>query len=335
MHSPIRSIGNIVTAAALTVGLCFGLAACGTQQASTGQDGSVAAAAQEAPKTVTIKSYNASKEIVDLEVPYNPQRVATLDMPALDILDALGLGDRVVGTAKTQIDYLTGYGDKLPNLGNVKEVDLEAVAKVNPEVIFIGGRLSKSYDELSKIAPVVFLTTDSAKSSVENVRANATTVASIFGKEGDVDAKLAGFKDRIAKLKEASQGQTALVSMFSGSLSALGDDGRGSLIGKELGFKNLANGQSTSTHGNDVSFETIAQENPAWIFVINRAAAIGSEGADQVKSVVENDLVKKTDAYTNGHIVYLEHPAVWYLAEGGITALDVMLGDVEAGVLNK
>ena len=34
----------------------------------------------------------------------------------------------------------------------------------------------------------------------------------------------------------------------------------------------------------------------------------------------------------NGKIVYLEHPAVWYTAEGGITALDVMLSDLE-GIL--
>ncbi len=37
---------------------------------------------------------------------------------------------------------------------------------------------------------------------------------------------------------------------------------------------------------------------------------------------MENELVMGTDAYKNGNIVYLAHPAVWYTAEGGITALD-------------
>lgn len=36
--------------------------------------------------------------------------------------------------------------------------------------------------------------------------------------------------------------------------------------------------------------------------------------------------------YKNGNIVYLEHTAVWYTAEGGITALDVMLSDLENGL---
>ena len=44
---------------------------------------------------------------------------------------------------------------------------------------------------------------------------------------------------------------------------------------------------------------------------------------------MENELVMQTDAYKNGKIIYLEHPAVWYIAEGGITALDVMLSDLE------
>ena len=40
-----------------------------------------------------------------------------------------------------------------------------------------------------------------------------------------------------------------------------------------------------------------------------------------------------TDAYQNGSIVYLAHPAVWYTAEGGITALGLMLSDLETELL--
>ena len=43
----------------------------------------------------------------------------------------------------------------------------------------------------------------------------------------------------------------------------------------------------------------------------------------------------ETDAYQNGNIVYLEHPAVWYTAEGGVTALDVMLQDLEGELLSE
>lgn len=41
-----------------------------------------------------------------------------------------------------------------------------------------------------------------------------------------------------------------------------------------------------------------------------------------------------TDAYKNDNIVYLANPAVWYTAEVGITALDIMLQDLESELLN-
>ena len=131
----------------------------------------------ETPESVTITILNANKEAAELEVPYDPQRIAILDMASLDILDALGVGDRVVGTASTSLEYLQDYiNDDIANLGTIKEADLEAVMACEPDVIFIGGRLASSYDALSEIAPVVYLATDTELGVVESVRQNATTL---------------------------------------------------------------------------------------------------------------------------------------------------------------
>ena len=84
--------------------------------------------------------------------------ISILEMAPLDILNALGVGDRVVGTASTRLEYLQDYiNDEIANLGTIKEAALEAVMACEPDVIFISGRLSSSYDALSEIAPVVFL----------------------------------------------------------------------------------------------------------------------------------------------------------------------------------
>ena len=71
----------------------------------------------------------------------------------------------MVGSASTSLDYLQSYvtDETISNLGTIKEADLEAVMACEPDVIFIGGRLSKSYDALSEIAPVVYLATDSSR----------------------------------------------------------------------------------------------------------------------------------------------------------------------------
>ena len=67
--------------------------------------------------------------------------------------------------------------------------------------------------------------------------------------------------------------------------------------------------------------------------IAKKDAAIAAEGAKLAQDIVENELVMGTDAYKNGNIVYLAHPAVWYTAEGGITALDIMLQDLESKLL--
>lgn len=95
---------------ALALALALGLTACSTGGDDTRSTGSPSPAvespaagteAPSAPETVTITSLNADKEAVELEVPYDPQRIAILDMASLDILDALGVaGGRVVGSRR-------------------------------------------------------------------------------------------------------------------------------------------------------------------------------------------------------------------------------------------
>lgn len=313
---------------ALMAVMAVGLIACGTDKSDN-------ESTKEEKTSVTITSLDASKNEIELEVPYNPKRIAILDLACLDIIDELGVGDRVVGMASTSIDYLEKYSNdaSIKNLGTIKEADLEAVMECEPDIIFIGGRLSKSYDALSEIAPVVYLATDTNEGLVNSVSKNAKTIASIFGMEDKIDSLMSDFGSRIDAIKKISSGKTALVGMTtSGSFNLLGNDGRCSLIGVEAGFNNLTAVGSTSTHGNETSFETVVQQNPDYVFVMDRDSAISTAGAKTAKEIVENELVKTTDAYKNNHIIYLEHSNVWYTAEGGIQALDIMLTDLEKGL---
>lgn len=306
--------------------------------ASAASDASTASSGEEKPETITVKSLNANKEEVDLEVPYDPERIAILDMACLDIIDSLGVGDRVVGSAGTSLDYLQDYvtDQNIEDLGTIKEADMEAVMACEPDVIFIGGRLSSSYDTLSEIAPVVYLSTDTEIGVVESVRKNASTIAAMFGLEDQVDELMADFDERIETLAAFAEGKTAIVGMCtSGSFNVLGNDGRCSMIGREIGFENVGVDANvdTSTHGNEASFEYVVEKNPDYIFVMDRDAAIGTDGAQLAQDIMENELVQGTDAYKNGQLVYLEHPAVWYTAEGGVQALDLMLQDLENTLL--
>lgn len=294
-------------------------------------------AEESAPETVVIQALDGNREPIELTVPYDPQRIAILDMASLDILMALGLEDRVVGSASSSLEYVQSVvtAEGVANLGTIKTADMEAVMACEPDIIFIGGRLSGSYDTLSEIAPVVYLpTTD--EGTLAQTRLNADTIASIFGKEAEVDALFEGFDARVEALKSFADGKTAIVGLVtSGGLNVLGNDGRCSIIGREVGFTNVGVDAEidTATHGNEASFEFIVEKAPEYIFVMDRDAAIQTEGAKLAQEIMENELVMTTDAYKNGNIVYLANPAVWYTAEGGITALDIMLQDLESELL--
>ena len=191
---------------------------------------------------------------------------------------------------------------------------------------------------LSVISLFVYLSTDTELGVVESVRKNAQTIASMFGLESQVDALMADFDSRIDALAAFAEGKTAIVGMCtSGSFNVLGNDGRCSIIGREIGFENVGVDADvdTSTHGNEASFEFVVEKNPDYIFVMDRDAAIATEGAQLAQEIMENELVMGTEAYKNGNVIYLAHPAVWYTAEGGVTALDIMLSDLESELLSE
>ena len=147
----------------------------------------------------------------------------------------------------------------------------------------------------------------------------------MFGLEDKVDELMANFDARITALSEFAAGKTAIVGLVtSGSYNVLGNDGRCSMIGREIGFENIGVDANidTSTHGNEASFEFIVEKAPDYIFVLDRDAAIGTDGAKLAQEIMENELVMGTDALQerqhrlSGSPRRVVHRRGWYLRTG-------------------
>lgn len=337
----------------LALAMIFCMAACGntaTNNNGAGNESNISTennlTEENKPETITIQALNANKEMVDIEVPYNPERIAILDMPALDIVDALGMGDRIVGSAKVTIEYLTDYNPDdsngaIMNLGTVKTADLEKVAACEPDIIFIGGRLSSIYADLEAIAPVVYLGVDYEKGVVESTKYNAQTIASIFGKEAEVDAMFTDFQPRLDALSSVLNKKNVLFGMYnSNALGLMDTQSQLNIIANELGANNLGEtvGEvDKASHGEEASWETIITLNPEYMFILDRSTATGDaeDGVLGVREVIENDLIKELDVYKDNKIIYfIDHANVWYTSTGGVQALDTMLADLESALLN-
>ena len=167
---------------------------------------------------------------------------------------------------------------------------------------------------------------------MDSFKHNMELVAEIFGKEDEMKAELAEIDEQIAAIKEktASNDAKALIVLGSeGKVSAYGPNSRFGLIHDVFGFKAADEKIEVSTHGQNITFEYILETNPDILFVVDRDAAVGGDAS--AKDSIENELVKKTNAYKNDKIIYL-NADYWYLSGGGLLSMKEMIKEVEAGL---
>ena len=142
--------------------------------------------------------------------------------------------------------------------------------------------------------------------------------------------KIEEIENRMNSIKEKVKADNlnALMTMVSdGSMSVYGEGSRFNIIYNELGFMSADSSIEISNHGQSISNEYLVSKNPDYLFVIDKGAMTGGEN-QPAKEIIENELVKTTDTYKNGNIVYLD-PQTWYVGGAGIKAANEMLNEVE------
>lgn len=307
------------------------VSACGAGSQTTGSSAPESGSAAPTPAPQQPVELTVKHKLGETKVKKNPQKVVVFDYGVLDSLDRLGV--EVTGVPQANIPpYLAKYKDaKYQNVGSLVEADFEKVNALKPDLIIISGRLQTAYEELSKIGPTIFLGVDSAN-YMETYTENAKTLGLIFGKEAQVDAEIAKVNETIKTVsqKVKASGKNALIILANeGSISAYGAGSRFGIIHDVLGFTPVDPKIQVTTHGQSVNFEFIAEKNPDYIFVVDRGAAVGGEAA--AKKTIENELVKKTKAFQNGNIVYLDQN-YWYLSGGGLISVSEMVKEIERSV---
>ena len=212
----------------------------------TSGDKSAEEPAQEENKTIVVTDQKG-----EVEVPVNPKNVVVLDYGSLDIMSKLGV--EPVALPKGSLpSYLDKYkDDKYVDLGTLKEFDLEKINAAEPDLIIIEGRQESYYEDLKKIAPVLYLGTvnNDIFASAEN---NAKILGQVFNKEEGVTAELESINKRLeavnAKVKENNS--TALMTMFNeGSLSVYGIGSRYDMVYSKFGFTPADTEIEVSNHG--------------------------------------------------------------------------------------
>lgn len=261
-------------------------------------------------------------------VPQNPARIVVLDIGALETLKELGVTP--IGVPKR---YMPEYLDDLKNnpdiadVGSVIEPNFEGINALSPDLILMSTRQERFYEELSDIAPTIFIGTDN-KDYLPSFRHNIMLLAEITGKESLAKEKLDTLDSKIAAAQqkfEENPGKALFLIYNNGKFSAFGKGSRFGFIHDVLHIKPVMDLQDESVHGQRLSNELIAEANPDYLFIVDRNAAV--VGKKTNRNEVENLLVKQTSAFKNDKIFYL-NPDLWFISGGGLTSVDLMVDDI-------
>lgn len=296
-----------------------GLVGCNSKEAATNTDAGEV-------ETITI-----THELGEATVVKNPERVIVFDYATLDSLNQMDV--EVIGLPKSHIpEYLSKYRDaQYEDVGTLFEPNYEKIYELSPDLILISGRQRDLYDEFTEIAPTVFLALDN-QDFIGSFSNNLKVLGDIFDEIEFVNSEIARVETQINEVnnKVAEMDKNALIIMANdGALSVYGYNSRFNVIHQEFGFKGADENIEVSNHGQSISFEYILEVNPDIIFVIDRAAVTG--GSNAAQNVLDNDIIKMTNAYKNDAINYLS-PHEWYVTAGGLEGANTMIEEIVAAI---
>ena len=309
----------------LAAALALGLAACGQQTDSKTASDSTSQAAGEQIKL--------SSKAGEITIPANVSKIAVMDYTSLDTFVALGASDKVIGLPLSSAvpTSLASFKDgKYADFGAVNNVNLEKLAAAQPQLVISADRLQKQTDALKQIAPTYHYSIDT-NNYWQSFHEQTLNLAKIVGKTTEAEQKLQALDAEAAKLSEKTKGKTALIVLVNNDkLMAFGQHSRFGLIHDKLGFTPADASIKVGTHGQSISYEYIAEKNPDYLFVIDRASAVtGKSGGAQ--AALNNDIVKQSKAAKENHIVYLDANN-WYLMNGGLNAMHEMVAEVGSAI---
>lgn len=281
---------------------------------------------KEGAETVVVKH-----ELGETTVAKNPKKVVVFDFGTLDTLDKLGV--EVTALPQSNIpSYLSKFeSDDYENVGSLKEPDFEKLAEIDPDLIIISGRQADLYDQFTELADTIYLGVDN-NNYMESFENNVTIIGEVFGKEAEAKKEFETIESSIAAVKEkaeAAEVNGLIILANDDKISAYGPNSRFGIIHDLLGVTPVDDGIDVATHGANVSFEYVVEQDPEILYVVDRGTVVGSESSAKV--IVENKLMEGTQAFQNDNIVYL-NPEYWYLSGGGLVSVAEMVKEIDASI---
>ncbi len=257
----------------------------------------------------------------DKEVTYDhvPERAVSFNLHTTENMLALGLEDKMVGTAFGNAEILPEYKDayeKIEKLSD-KYPSFEVLLAADPD--FVYGR-SSAFGEKgvgsvqtfldNDIMPYVSKATYTAGATMEDTFADFETLGKIFGVEDRAKEIIDDMKATIKNVEDKLEGQDEKVKVFvydAGTDDAFtaGQSLESDIIAKAGGYNVFSNIEKTWV---SVSWEEVVENNPD-VIVINDYGSTSAD--DKIKMLKENPALSEIKAIKEDRFVVLPLPSVF------------------------
>jgi iron-siderophore transport system substrate-binding protein len=317
VHSPTRRPG--IAAAALLAALSL-LVACGDDPApgpATGGGG------EGFPRTIT---HHKGETVLD----HKPERIVALDLSLVGAVVSLER-PLVAGVASySEITEFPSYlGDAVAGteeVGPLESPDLEAIAALEPDLIVSASvRHDALYDELSAIAPTVFVETTGP-----TWKDNITLLARALGEEARAAEVLDDYQTRATALgaainESAGDPQISVVRFLDGPTRLYANDSFSGIILEDMGLARPPD-QDVDEFSVEIGEEQIRMADGDYIFVTTYAG-----GEQSRERFLRNPLWRNLDGVRAGNVYEVDDEA-WMTSvslQGAHLMMDELAGIFE------
>lgn len=256
-----------------------------------------------------------------------PKRVVSIKSTSTEILLALGLRDRIVGTAFQDGPVPAAWTKQAAGLRNISNFmpSEEALLALEPDFVYSGWESAFAADQAGTRAELAGLGVTSYVQPAACRTANVPTQLSFADIFREFDQVAAIFRVSDTKLLAQQKAELATVTKNSRGLSALwyssgsstpyvgAGDGAPELVMKTVGLKNVAR------HINDawssLGWESIIADNPDVIILID---ASWSSATKKIAYLESNPATANLSAVKNHRYITLPFPA----SEAGVRTVD-------------
>lgn len=271
-------------------------------------------------KATDIETYRG---VVD--VPGTPQRIIAFPAGVVDTLDALGV--KLVGMpAGIHLNYIDQ--NQASEVGTLFTADLEAIHRLQPDLVVVGTRSAKQFESVAEIAPTVDLSLARGNTYQAAIQ-RMNDLARLFDKAEQaktIEHELTQLRDQVAA-SVSKTGSVMVVMVIGRSLNMLTAKTRIDWFQSELGMTLVGDDSKQLGELAPISFEYILAQNPDWLIVMDRDAAVGKPSSN-AQQQMNNPLVNAMTAARKGQIVYLDGVGTLN-AVGGVQGLRNTLQQLE------